>query len=127
VEQLAPFFQAVHGLGQALANDDVQTYNERAAQLPVPEIPQLGALASRLKETPAKALDDARVEFLPFSMAVAEVAQSLRQHGQDAGVKIYKCPMFPRPGKDALWIQAEGPLRNPFYGSEMLECGTEVK
>jgi hypothetical protein len=35
--------------------------------------------------------------------------------------------MFPRPGKDALWIQAEGPLRNPFYGSEMLECGTEVK
>jgi hypothetical protein len=31
--------------------------------------------------------------------------------------------MAPKPG---LWMQAEGPLRNPFYGAKMLKCGKEV-
>jgi hypothetical protein len=25
------------------------------------------------------------------------------------------------------WVQLQAPLRNPFFGAEMLECGTEVK
>ena len=25
------------------------------------------------------------------------------------------------------WIQADGALKNPFFGAEMLDCGTEVK
>jgi Cu(I)/Ag(I) efflux system membrane fusion protein len=125
--ELEPFFQVVHELGQALASDDVKTYNERAANLPVPKEARIAALVSELKKEPAAALDAARVEFLPLSQAVAEMAQTLRKRGEEIPVKIYKCPMFPRPGKDAFWVQATGPLRNPFYGSEMLECGTEVK
>jgi Cu(I)/Ag(I) efflux system membrane fusion protein len=117
----------MHQLSQALANDDVKSYNELLASLPVPADPALAAATAKLKENKKEALDAARVEFLPFSMLVANTAKSLRQNGQDAGVKIYKCPMFPRPGQDALWVQTAGPLRNPFYGSEMLECGTEVK
>lgn len=125
--ELAPFFAGMHQLSQALANDDVKTYNELIASLPVPADPALAAATAKLKEHKKEALDAARVEFLPFSMLVANTAKSLRQNGQDTGVKIYKCPMFPRPGQDALWVQTAGPLRNPFYGSEMLECGTEVK
>lgn len=125
--QLAPFFTAVHGLSQALANDDVNTFNQLAAVLPRVDLPELQSLAAKMTEAPAPDLAAARQEFLPFSMAVAEIAQALRKQGQNSGVKVYKCPMFPRPGKNAFWIQSEGPLRNPFYGSEMLECGTEVK
>jgi hypothetical protein len=32
--------------------------------------------------------------------------------------------MAPQPG---LWMQEKGPLANPFYGSQMLTCGEEVK
>jgi membrane fusion protein, copper/silver efflux system len=125
--ELPPFFAAVSGLNQALANDDVKTYNERLAKLPVPAHAELAALTTKLKERRTDTLDAARVEFLPFSVAVAEVAQAFRKTNRDAAVKVYKCPMFPRPGKDAFWVQTEGPLRNPFYGSEMIDCGTEVK
>ena len=125
--KLVPFFAAVSGLSQALANDNVRTYNERLANLSVPADPKLAALTTKLKEKRTDALDAARVEYLPFSMAVADLAQSVRNANSDVAVKIYKCPMFPRPGKDAFWIQNDGPLRNPFYGAEMLECGTEVK
>ena len=124
---LGVFFSAVHELGSALSRDDVQAYNEIAAKLPVPRNPELAAAAEKIKELPAPALDAARVQFLPLSLAVADAAQALRKQGHDSKIKIYKCPMFPRPGKDAFWIQSEGPLRNPFYGSEMLDCGTEVK
>jgi hypothetical protein len=41
-------------------------------------------------------------------------------------VKIYKCPMAPKPGQTSFWLQLAGPLRNPFYGSEMIDCGSEV-
>ena len=114
-------------LGQALASDDVKTYNDRATELPVADHAALEALARKLKESPAANLDEARKEFLPLSMAVAQTVEAHRKQGHDIGFKIYKCPMYPRAGQNAFWIQSEGPLRNPFYGSEMLECGTEVK
>ena len=39
-------------------------------------------------------------------------------------MKIYHCPMAPKPG---LWMQVNGPLANPFYGKKMLKCGEEVE
>src|SRR4029079_19673191 len=68
----------------------------------------------------------ARSEFLPFSMAVAEFTQALRGHGGSVAAKVYKCPMYPQPGKTAYWIQSQGPLHNPFFGYEMLDCGQGV-
>ena len=117
----------MHALGQALASDDVKTYNERAAELPVADDEELETLARKVKESRATSLDEARKEFLPLSMAVVQTVEAHRKQGHDVGVKIYKCPMYPRAGQNAFWVQSEGPLRNPFYGSEMLECGTEVK
>lgn len=34
------------------------------------------------------------------------------------GIDIDYCPMV-----KAHWLQRKGPLRNPYYGSSMLECG----
>ncbi len=61
--------------------------------------------------------------------AVLPVLESALQHpGQ---VKVYECPMtsgaFPGAPPQARWIQMEGPLRNPWFGAAMLDCGTEVK
>ena len=29
--------------------------------------------------------------------------------------------------KRSRWVQTEGVLHNPFFGADMLDCGTEVK
>ena len=79
----------------------------------------------------ARDLAAARKEFLPFSMAAAELAVRLRAQPGLPAVKIFNCPMVNRavPGadKNGRWVQMEGPLRNPFFGAQMLDCGTEVK
>ena len=127
IEKQTVFLKAMHALGQALASDDVKTYKERAAELPIADHEALETLARKVKESRATSLDEARKEFLPLSMAVVQTVEAHRKRGHEIGVKIYKCPMYPRAGQNAFWVQSEGPLRNPFYGSEMLECGTEVK
>jgi Cu(I)/Ag(I) efflux system membrane fusion protein len=64
-------------------------------------------------------------------MAAAELAVQLRSSAGAPALKIYNCPMVNRaiPGadKNGRWVQLEGPLRNPYFGAQMLECGTEVK
>ncbi|HVS03524.1 MAG TPA: hypothetical protein VMT16_12195 [Thermoanaerobaculia bacterium] len=39
-----------------------------------------------------------------------------------AGVGLYYCPMA-----KAHWLQAAGPVKNPYYGSSMLACGARAE
>ena len=76
------------------------------------------------KLVPAGDLTEARKEFIPFSTATTDFARIARQQNAVlSALKIYRCPMAPKPG---FWIQTNGPLRNPYFGSEMLDCGSEV-
>ena len=73
---------------------------------------------------PAKDLTEARARFLPFSTTIVELAQQLKKTDPAfSSLKIYYCPMAPKPG---LWLQSKGPLANPYFGPEMLKCGKEV-
>ena len=123
-------------ISQALAGDNLEKVNQQIQQLPTllpPVQKELGAthpwsaLVERLAAVqwqPAKDLAAARKQFLPFSTATVDLVKQLRKaEPAFAGLKVYHCPMAPKPG---LWIQAKGPLRNPFFGAEMLECGKEV-
>ena len=125
------------GIGQALAADDLVKYNrvltnESNALLALPK--EFGSghhwsgiierLATGGKARPAKDLAEARKQFLPFSTAMVELTKQLRKDDPAfASLKVYHCPMAPKPG---LWMQAKGPLCNPFYGAKMLTCGEEV-
>jgi membrane fusion protein, copper/silver efflux system len=134
---LQDFLTEADGLSQALAADNLENASARMAKLPAVLEPLLNALPaphpynpllqgiSATKWQPAKDLADARKQFLPFSTAVVALVKQLRKQDQAfAGLKVYHCPMAPKPG---LWLQAKAPLANPFYGSEMLRCGEEVK
>ena len=55
------------------------------------------------------------------------LVQDLRAHTTDLEAKVFRCPMYPKMGQNAFWVQREGPLRNPFYGAEMIECGVEAR
>jgi Cu(I)/Ag(I) efflux system membrane fusion protein len=108
----------------ALASDDLTAY----AKL-LPALASTGAaheflmpLAAKLAAGPD--LKAARLAFAPFSSAVADLVRA--QPAVKRGAKIFECPMTPGIGK-GRWLQHASPLRNPFFGSEMLECGDELK
>jgi hypothetical protein len=64
----------------------------------------------------------ARQAFGPLSDAViAAVSASGPATSKELGLKLAFCPMVNRS-----WLQKEDKIRNPYYGSTMLECG-EIK
>ncbi|MEO6184027.1 MAG: efflux RND transporter periplasmic adaptor subunit, partial [Verrucomicrobiota bacterium] len=138
------FFAVASQISGALANDDFKAYNELAAKLPalLPTLTEAFAKDLERKKPieqieraghlpKAEDLAAARKSFVPFSMATVELAKTLRVGTNSAAVKIYKCPManqaVPGAPKSGFWIQTKGPLHNPFFGSAMLDCGSEVK
>lgn len=136
---LQDYFTLVDGVSAALASDNLARYNERVPKvheaMPVLMEALSGhkewhAILKRISDhghlEAASDLKAARKAFLPFSMAVVDLAKAARP-----AVKIYSCPMVdqavPGAANPGLWVQLQGPMRNPFFGAEMLECGVEVK
>ncbi len=63
-----------------------------------------------------------RKSFLEVSRPITKWASTARPKG----TILAFCSMADN-GKGGGWLQKEGPLRNPYYGSAMLECGEVVK
>jgi hypothetical protein len=143
-QALKAFVDVAGGIGLALAGDDLQRYYERITTLPtvftllrqefgtnqplnglVQEAISAGLpLASAGQWRTTKDLAEARTLFLPFSTATVELAKALKQEGEPFnGLKIYRCPTAP---KLELWMQIEGPPRNPFRGPKLPASAEEV-
>ena len=61
-------------------------------------------------------MNDAR----KFGVLASDRHYMNKQHlAPPAGVRVAFCPMAMRP-----WLQRDGALRNPYYGSQMLTCGS---
>jgi len=76
-------------------------------------------------------LATARKNFYPFSTALADLVKQARTSNPKITTKVFSCPMVsdavPGAAKEGFWIQKQLPLKNPYFGADMLECGTEVK
>jgi Cu(I)/Ag(I) efflux system membrane fusion protein len=133
-----------HNLAAALASDNVDGFNQLSSGATAAAEHFATAFAdsedrknaatkisSATKFQPAKDLPEARRMFQPFAAAVAEFARDARREPALASVKVFRCPMtnkaFPGAPKTSMWVQTNAPLRNPFFGSEMIDCGNEVK
>ncbi|MGV3771936.1 MAG: efflux RND transporter periplasmic adaptor subunit [Verrucomicrobiales bacterium] len=135
-------FSWAHDLSQSLASDNLPAFQEKltAGSEIIPAVqnafPQSSGAATNLHGplqiiargiTPNFSnIDEARQNFGPWSRAVVDFAREWKKVQPDEPVKLYRCPMYPKPGKSAFWVQLQGPLRNPYYGAEMLDCGTEI-
>jgi len=134
------FLDAAAQSARVLAADDLAGYNAGTTALhdtsmKLAEV--FGVRGERLGKVahlrPAANLPAARKDFYPLSMIAADLALELRKQSPGfAGVQVFECPMaksaVPSAETNAgRWVQTGGPLRNPFFGAEMLECGTEVK
>ena len=83
----------------------------------------LGALAFKIDTAAvqlaaAADLADARAKFGVLSEAIDVYMTNQHLTGPD-GVRVAFCPMVQKP-----WLQKDGDLRNPYYGSQMLTCGS---
>jgi Cu(I)/Ag(I) efflux system membrane fusion protein len=140
------FLALADALAAALAADDVKGFNAQAQRTHAVVPPLLRAFddaaspwqalvkpietSGHLPEAPD--LKAARKAFHSFSEATVALAQALQRADQEfAGVKVFRCPMtkdaFPGAPNRADWIQLQSEVRNPWFGAEMLDCGSEVK
>ena len=78
-------------------------------------IGKLDVLAARM--VAHTELQDLREEYLDASTEVLSLVRAHRAKGDTYAVGF--CPM--KPGR---WLQRSEPLANPYYGAEMLRCGT---
>jgi Cu(I)/Ag(I) efflux system membrane fusion protein len=70
-------------------------------------------------------LKEVRRPFEPFSNTVADIVRA--QPAAERQARIFQCPMSPVLGT-ARWIQKDNAeVLNPFFGSEMLNCGIELQ
>ena len=142
---LKDFLAAADAIRAALSGDDLDAFNQHAARLHelIPALlnafdntPEWQPFIAKIEATghleSAADLKTARKEFYALSTAVVELAQKLRAQSSGFGsLKVYQCPMlkqaFPGAPSKGLWVQVEGPLRNPYFGAAMIDCGSEIK
>jgi Cu(I)/Ag(I) efflux system membrane fusion protein len=120
--ELGVLLHAAADLSAALAKDDIAAANALIAKLPQ-------MVAGVKARAPVAGADIAalRKSFLPWS----EELSALALKSGAAEVRVFRCSMtgqlWQGAPEAASWIQAGGEPRNPYFGAEMLECGTEVK
>jgi hypothetical protein len=134
------FLTVAHAISASLAADKLDDFNQAAGKLatvvpllraafdtghPWQSLVQQVETAAPLPQ--ARSLEDARKSFYPFTAGAVEFGKAARKQSDAfAFLKIYKCPMAPKAGQTSFWLQLQGPLRNPFHGAEMPDCGSEV-
>jgi membrane fusion protein, copper/silver efflux system len=69
-------------------------------------------------------LAGARKAFKPISHAIVTLAAQARSAEAQQSFTHFYCPMVPDGGGD--WLQSDGEILNPYFGSEMLHCGEKV-
>ncbi|MSU63665.1 MAG: efflux RND transporter periplasmic adaptor subunit [Pedosphaera sp.] len=125
-DSLDQFNQHTTGIHPAIKNLADGLSSSPAWKVLVERLNSVGHLAA------AKDIASARKAFQPLSDATASLVKQLRTMDTNfATVKLYRCPMtnkaFPGAPKTGEWIQLQGPIHNPYFGKEMLDCGTEIK
>jgi len=86
----------------------------------------------KLKDILSKALDNAKIIAFASLKEQRENFKQLSIHVTDliaitgTDSKLYQqfCPMY---DKGSAWLSAEKDIKNPYYGSKMLTCGTVKK
>jgi len=126
-EALQPYLEAQKRLSQDKADGvpDLlqQSVNRLAA---VKDLESVRAAYPRLvesvKATKAQPIDKIRELFKEISAAMIEIGKAAGTPTDSATVRVFRCPM-----KKANWLQEGDATANPYYGSQMFDCGSAVE
>ncbi len=126
-------------MSAALASDDMKAFH-RAWPARVAASRRLAGLGNGtrkdvfadLEALPAEPADlaSARAALNRSMDALMPWASRLKERAGFGELKAYRCPMtrksFPDAPPEARWLQLKGPKQNPWFGADMLDCGTEI-
>ena len=141
-KSIVDLIKLADAMSAALATDDLTKFNTASepamdvigstVKLLRPNGENLDALDKARHFHGIDDLKNARIAFHKFSIAATAALEPLRKAGQTPEFQIYECAMvdqsIPGAPKKGRWIQTGArSMANPFFGSEMLECGTEIK
>lgn len=116
-----PLVLAYDALREALATDDLDAAKAKAKALAdvggAPE--QVVAIGNNFAKLPN--LETARVAFGEISRAY--ITHLSKNPDLAKGLIAFRCPMAEAY---QLWVQTGEPMRNPYMGKRMLECGSKV-
>jgi hypothetical protein len=103
---------ALKGLDKSLLTSEQKTSYDAAEKLLKPAASEM--------EKPAADIASLRTHFYTLSQGIYELVRSF-----GGGRTLYHdhCPMA-RDNQGALWISEIQEIKNPYYGADMLTCGT---
>jgi len=115
----------VVAIADSLAHDKLDDVATNAAGIDR-EATSLGKPAAKIANAAkdvlkATKISDVREAFGKLSEALVGYLDT-QKRAPGPGLKVAVYPMVNKP-----WIQKEGPIHNPYYGSEMLGCGSFKK
>lgn len=144
-ESIQKFIKVADAMAAALSADDLSGFNkasepammttesltESLAAIPATKS-NLEALSNTRHFHGFEDLKPARASFLKFILAATAVLEPLRTTKGFPELQIWECPMvdqaIPGAPKKGHWIQTNGrPGHNPFFGTQMVDCGKEIK
>jgi Cu(I)/Ag(I) efflux system membrane fusion protein len=107
---------ALHESANSLAGDQ---------SLPEPALKLVREIATHSEHIRHMDMAGARKSFKPISQAIIALATQVRSADATNAFTHFYCPMVPGGGGD--WLQPSGELVNPYFGSEMPNCGEKVQ
>lgn len=90
-------------------------------ELSAPEAKQAATHAAAVAK--AKTLEDQRARFAMLSESLYRLTKT---NAPSSTVYYQHCPMYNK-GKGGNWLSQEKAIRNPYYGEQMLTCGSVVE
>ena len=69
-------------------------------------------------------LENQRAHFVILNENIVPIAMNVE--GAESTLFVQKCPMA-NNNKGAVWLSAEKDIRNPYYGEQMLTCGSLIE
>ncbi len=124
----APALRAYYGVKDALVADDAAKAKSKAGELvkalsmiPMARLSAADKKALTLTKTNALSLshlgsvEAQREQFAALSTGMIAVTRATKP----TKVYVYYCPM-----KNASWLSDKKVVQNPYYGSQMLRCGS---
>ncbi|WDF67133.1 DUF3347 domain-containing protein [Sphingobacterium oryzagri] len=138
--QLKAVFDNYFSVKDALIKTDATTASAKAAELATSiKAVDMNKLSAEEHTVWMKVMQDltANVESISKSKDVAKqrnafaalsgsIYKLAKVSKQDTPVYYQHCPMY-NGGKGANWLSKENAVKNPYYGSQMLTCGSTVE
>ncbi|KMQ61682.1 mercury transporter [Chryseobacterium angstadtii] len=135
--QLTPVFDTYFLVKDALIKSDAGTSSKKAAELvSAAKSVDMNKLSTEehtvwmnvIKDLTANAekiaaSNDVAKQRTSFSLLSKSLYDLAKASNQSEPVYYMHCPMF-NNGKGANWLSKEETVKNPFYGSQMLTCGS---